>query len=73
MTALPASAVAATAGDVFAPCGMAVTAVRFVELVTDVDRVNEFGHLGTGGDVLLGLPQHGVAEVAVLGDHLACR
>lgn len=51
--------------------GVAITAVGFIEFIPDINRMNEFCYARTGRNVLLGLAENIVADLAVLGNDLA--
>ena len=52
---------------------MAVAAIGLHYFISDVNRMHKLSHLRTFRDVLLGLVDHGVTQVAILGDYFPGR
>ena len=59
------------AGNIVAAGRVAVAAVGFDEFISDIDRMNEFRHALSGRDVLLGLVEDVVTDLAILGNYLS--
>ena len=66
-------AVRPAAGHILTAGGMAVTAVRLDDFITDVHRMHEILHLSPRRNVFLLLADDRVAQVAIFGYHLARR
>jgi hypothetical protein len=60
-----------TAGYIYTSRSMALTAVGFIQFVTDIYRMYEVVDLRPFGDIFLNLADNAVTQVAILGDNLA--